>query len=186
MSGLTPYFALRYKCLGDLVNNTDFANFANDVDTALSVIRGLENQVRKPPVVKVVRDTGTQVGIAQNVDTNVSFTTVQWDSSAFANLGVDNTALTIPSDGVYWGDGIVGNWDLFTTITSIRATITVGGAVGPEAKASPFALIGGSLTNAFGPFVATAGQIVRLRVRWTGTGGPAAVGLSQLALYKIC
>jgi hypothetical protein len=179
MPGQSPYFGIRYKCLGEAVNNTDFTNFANDVDAALTTIRTLESAVRKPPMVKWVRDTGSQ-NVTVATDTNVTFTTVQWDSAAFSNIGVSNTDLTLPSDGIYCASGWVTNVTGFTTLTSVRATVLIAGAVGPEAKAFE-----GSVAP-LGIFKGLAGNVIRLRIRWTGTGGPAQLSVAQLSLFKVC
>jgi hypothetical protein len=177
----TPNFSLRYPLEGSAVNNTDFTNLATDLDAALTLINTLKESVRKPPAVLARRQNSAQA-LAVATDTTMQFDTVDFDTAGFANLAVSTTNLTIPSDGIYQSvafqsAAISG----YTTITSYRVTVLIAGVPGPEKKYwDSFG------TTAKGPFKATAGQVVTLRERWTGTGGPANFNYFYLALFKIC
>jgi hypothetical protein len=168
MPGVTPFFGLRFK-------------FATDVDAMLQVLDALALDTRRPPMVKWIATANTNLTV--NTDTNMNFQSVLYDSHGFANVGVSTTDWTVPAGqaGVYMCAAKIGNVGGTTTFTSLRATILVNGAdSGYRNKVGKNNPVG-----VFGLLVLAVGDTVRLRGRWTGTGGPGTAQ-GEMAMYRHC
>jgi hypothetical protein len=178
MPGQTPNFGIRFPCYGDAVNDTYYQNFANDVDGALTTINTLRQAVQRPATVKTAK---TAQNITVNTDTNINFAGVDWDNAAWWSAGTPAN-LTIPTSGIYYVSAKVAVVFGFTTCTSVRITMLLAATPSlPDNKINQTGAV-----NCFGLFSATAGQVVNMRVRWTGTGGPATFAGMECVLYKVC
>jgi hypothetical protein len=126
MPGQTTDWALRYPLYSDVVNAAaQIQNLAVDINAALGVVDAsiTAAQVKRGAF---IRRTVNQL-IPNNAFTNLTFVTEVFDNDNMANLGVDNTALTVNTGGLYL---LVSRNNWPTNAVGSRAmAYTVNGAV---------------------------------------------------------
>lgn len=104
----TPNRGYPYPQYGD-VNNapTQIQAFATAVDTDMfNNIRAPRLEAEGYSSCRVIRDVGTQA-IANNTSVTLTYTVETYDNDGMANLGVNNTIVTITTPGVYLLGGSV-------------------------------------------------------------------------------
>jgi hypothetical protein len=195
MPGQTPILGIRYPLIGETVDATSFANFANDVNSAVVTTQALATGAvnRKECLVPIV--IGQSVTVA--VETTLTFTNIE-TAPAFApfrdNDNMFNpgspTQITINTSGVYMVVSRDLCIDTFTTMISIRNLIYKNGIAQFGERRNEQ---NGSTTSMVETVQALlrceVGDIITNRVLWNGTGGPGAVGnftFPGFQVYRIC
>lgn len=80
--------------------------FAVAVDTDMQLLKTGIDQALDEPSARASRPAGTQA-VATGVDTNVSYTTENYDNNSIVNLGTSTTDFTITTPGTYLLTGSV-------------------------------------------------------------------------------
>lgn len=115
MPATTPTWNLRYPLYTEGTNAaSQIQNLATDINTALGTVNGQVTaaQVKRGAFIR----RATNQAIADNTSTNLTFATEQFDNDNMANLGADNTLLTVVTTGLYllvarnnWAPNATGN-----------------------------------------------------------------------------
>lgn len=178
MPDATDVFGIPYPCLGEVVGPAAFNAYSAAVEAALAVVDVSATRALLPPGAGVGLSQAVAVGVA----TNCTYTAEYWDDvTNMATVGT--TSLTAPTNGIYLATANI-SISGFTTLTSLKAGITVNGT---EIYAGKNA--GGTSSPWEVPAEAelrlTGGDAVRIQATWTGTGGPATVtGVFTLTLVS--
>lgn len=176
MPDVTDVFGIPYPCLGETVTPLAFRTYVTAVEAALAVVDVSAARALLPPGAGVGLSQAVAVGVA----TNCTYITEYWDdASNMATVGT--TSLTAPANGIYLATANI-SISGFTTLTSLKAGITVNGTEFYAGKNA-----GGTSSPWEVPAEAglrlTGGDAVRVQATWTGTGGPATVtGIFTLTL----
>lgn len=127
-------------------------------------------------------ESSAVVAIANNTLTNATFTAELFDNDNMVNLGVDNTAVTCTTAGLYlvtgtvrWAANSVGSREINITLN----TVNVGGI-----RAQTAALPSQAQNDISILVYATAGQILRLAVLQT-TGGNLNIDYRRLGAVRV-
>lgn len=175
---MTDVFGIPYPCLGEVIDPVAFNAYSAAVEAALAVVDVSATRALLPPGAAVGLSQAVAVGVA----TNCTYITEYWDDvTNMATVGT--TSLTAPANGVYLATANI-SISGFTTLTSLKAGITVNGIelyAGKNAggASSPWTV------PAEGELRLTGGDAVRVQATWTGTGGPATVtGVFALTLVS--
>lgn len=170
-------FAITYPCIGPAVTLNDFLTFATTAESAIATVDATAALALLPPTAGVSASQSVAVGVA----TDCTYVTEHWDSGSIATTGT--TPLTVPSNGMYlalFNLSVSG----FTTITSSKTAININGT---DQFAIKFPATAGTpnRNTAQGVYRLTAGDLLRARFTWTGTGGPGTVtGTMTIALIS--
>lgn len=179
MPGATPIFGIPYPCSGETIDCTVFESFTDAIQNAVTVTQAAIDDATKRPNAQVYATGLTPQAIVIATDTTATFTTELYDNDNMADLAVSNDRLTIRTTGVYWIEAYA-SLSGGTTMTSASAIIQKNGVDVYRYKAHRIA-IGADTIPAFAlPVDCTVGDIIQLRVRWTGTGGPASLDYRRL------
>jgi len=173
MPDATPNFGIRYPCAGETIDAAVFETFATDVEAAIALVDAEMTRALHRPAVRLQRGLASQ-SITVATTTDATYDTESFDNDSMGNLGVNNDRATIQTAGVYLAKFWVSQMSAFTTITSTSVLISQNGLTrwqkkGPQGAtvtAIPWLAILGVLECA-------VGDIIRGRILWTGTGGPA-------------
>lgn len=195
MPGSTPVLGLRYPFIGEPITTATFANLATDIETATNDTLTLVNAELKPQVCMITASL-TQT-FAQAVET-----TVIWDPTVdnqqfrpFRNPnGIFNagapTDLTIQEAGVYMVTVVDMAISSFTTLVSMRVLVYKAGVVQFGERRNENDGSSGSLQEQIqGLVVCNVGEVIQVRILWTGTGGPGTMGnlgWPQICVMKVC
>lgn len=174
----TPVYGIVFPCEGDLITPTAFSTFATSVEAALNTVAAVEAQALFPPSTSV---RVNQPGVALATPTDCTYVEEYWDNAAIATVAT--AILTIPATGMYLVTASVGVSG-FATITTLKTAVTVNAV---EQLAMKYVPSGGAPVAAIpqGLLRLAAGDQVRCRVTWNGTGGPAtATGIFALTLHS--
>ncbi len=183
MPGTTP-LGLRYPLQGETVNATSWQNLATDIDTLMTTVDGLRDRALQPATASII-GSFSATSLATATDGVYStFVTVLWDTSGFANLGVNADRLTL-STGVYFARA-QATLSGYTTMTYVRVGLLAQSRIWAMQNADTIAGSGLHTANAAGIVViTTASSALQVRIRWAGTGGPANFINGALDVYKI-
>lgn len=177
----TPNWAIPYPCSGDNIDCTIFEDFTVAIQTAITTLDTLTTTALRRPTAKI---TGSGQAIAAGATTNATFSSEEFDTAAMANLGVNNDRLTVTSDGMYmitaWSD--LGS--PFTTMTSNSVAISVNGTIIYRKKNSSDTNLDMNVTVT-GLYNCVVGDIIRMPILWTGTGGPLSTFSSTLSALRV-
>lgn len=177
MPGVTPNWSIPYPCAGETVDCTIFSSFTNAIQDALTGMDELSTDVLNRPATSV---TGSSQAIAVAVSTNATYTTEVYDNGTMADLAVNNDRLTVQVPGMYMITAYSDLGSPFTTMTSNAAAITVNGVVLYRKKNSSDTNLDMNVTVT-GLVNCLAGDIIRMSILWTGTGGPLNTFTSTLS-----
>ena len=183
MPDMTPNFGIRYPCVGETIDASTFQDFADDVENALALTEGRMTAALNRPAGRVQRNTNQSFVV--NVTTDMTYDFEVFDNDGLGNLGVNNDRMTIQSAGVYlakvWISQIAG----WTTLTSTSVIISQNGVARYQKKGPQGATVPANPWIAcMGVLECAAGDIIRGRLLWTGTVGPAT-GMGELELTLI-
>jgi len=184
MPGYTPVLGIPYPLIGETVTATDFANFASAIN---SIVITNQSQVSAALVRKnaFVVETFNQ-SITQAVETTINFSTTTFsDNDGMFSTGTPDR-LTIQTAGIY--HVLMYGWRLstFTTLFSMRSlvyqnSVAKFGERHNETSGSSSPAVGSS-----GMLVCNVGDIIQVKVLWTGTGGPAQMSAGILFIRRVC
>lgn len=186
MIELTPNWGIPYPCSGSTIDPDVFCQFSSGIDTAITQVSQLADVAANPPNVQVSR-TGSAQTFAVNVAANIQWTTEVYDNGGMADLGGDNTILTVQTPGLYWVALTFGGIANFTTWTRYQAQITQNAVARISRK---FIIDTGAAlfsdNSIHGVLVCQAGDLIRGSYLWNGTGGPQVMSRGSLSASFIC
>lgn len=185
MPGMTS-LGIRYPFQNETVNATSWQTMATDVDTLLSQLDVLRIKTTNPLMASISGPfitPSTNLATATDGVYNV-FSTVNFDTGGFANLGVNADRLTL-STGIYFARASA-TMTTYTTVTYMRVGLLTGSTVWSMQTTATLATNPTLLGSASGLVVVTApNTALQVRIRWVGTGGPAHFVQGRLDCYKI-
>lgn len=181
MPGSTPLYGITYPCGGDTIDSGVFQTFSETLDAAFVTAQAQLDAATNKPTAQVYASGIATIAIAAATDTTCTFTTEVFDNNGMANLGVNNDRLTIQTGGVYWVEMMVQITGGFTTLTSQSAILQVNGSDFYRYKSRALSISADGFAHFSIPVDLFPGDTLILRARWTGTGGPAAIGLRRLS-----
>lgn len=183
MPGYTS-LGIQYPLQNEVVDATSWQTMADDIDALLTSLDALRDVAVSRPTAAI---SGGSTGLAVNTDGVLSgFTVEDFDTGGYANLGVNNDRLTLPT-GVFWCQA-KANMTGATTIAMTRTGLLVGGTTiwamqqqdTYAAGANP-----GNIRSSGIVVITSASTTLQARIRWSGTGGPATFLSQELAAYKV-
>jgi len=175
----TPVFGITYPCIGTVVTPADFYTFSTTLEAAIAAVDALVSQATMPPHVGVLVNQSVAVGAA----TNCAVSQIYY-SEPLGLTSIGATSITAPTTGLYQISQYI-SVSGFTTLTSLKVSITVNGAI-EYAYKQPAPSVGvANNSMPHGLVKLIGGDAVRANVLWTGTGGPAtATGVFTLQLVS--
>ena len=183
MPGATS-LGIHYPLQNETVDAASWQTMANDIDALLTSLDALRDVAVSRPAAKI---SGGSTIVAANTDSVMSgFSTESFDTGGYANLGVNNDRLTLPT-GIFWCY-TVANMSGATTLAMTRTGLLVGGTTiwAMQQQDNYTAGHNPSSIRSSGLVVITvASTILQARIRWAGTGGPATFLSQELAAYKV-
>lgn len=183
MPGATSNFGIRYPCSGETIDPTAFANWADDIDAALTDVSTLTSAAltRERASSKTV-DAGTSVPVNVATTLTVGATTLYAD-------GVTVTPTTLFPDigGVFMVNAEFSPLNTVTTLTSWAGAILATGGIDTIGRKLGLSGANTQATNINVSGLLRASSINGILVtwHWTGTGGPMFV-YCNLSISKIC
>jgi ketosteroid isomerase-like protein len=121
MGSVTPVYAIRFPFIEETITDASTKNAADDIAAVLSTKLDADRDISlKRPAASAFRN-GSQA-ITANTETNIQFTSEDFDTDAAINLGVNNTRITVPT-----ADG--GRWWVFAHVASIPGTTWTSGQI---------------------------------------------------------
>lgn len=182
MPGSTS-LGIPYPLQGETVDAASWQDMADTVDGLLTQLDTIRDVAVSKPSVSI---SGGTVVTATGVNGTVTgFTTEDWDTGGYADLGVNPDRVTVPA-GIYFAV-CEGSLTGFTTLTMMRLSILADGVIWGANNVDTltgsgvfrFSWGGGTV------MVSTASNAIQVRTRWNGTGGPATTQSVTLRVYKI-
>ena len=192
MPGQTPILGIRYPLLGETIDPAAFANFANDVNSAVAANQTLASDAfnRKMCLIPALIPQSFTV----NVETSITFTNTSLaqrpfrDNDNMFNAG-SPTQLTINTAGIYMIISRDMAVNAFTTMVSIRNAIFRNGVlVFAERRNEQDGSTSSMLETIEALVRCEAGDIITNRILWNGTGGPATMsqlGYPHLEVFRV-
>lgn len=180
MSDSTPVYGIVYPCGDDTIDTGIFQEFAESLDAAFVAGQAELDAATKRPTAQVYQNGLVAIAITAATDTTCTYTTEVFDNGGMANLGVNNDRLTIVVGGVYWVELMIQITGGFTTLTSQSAILQVNGSDFYRYKSRALSIAADGFAHFSIPVNLYPGDTLIGRARWTGTGGPAAIGLRRL------
>lgn len=110
MGGVTPVWAIRFPFIEETITDASTKNAADDMAAILSAELDADRDLSLRRAAASAFRNGSQ-SIAANTETNIQFTSEDFDTDAAINLGTNNTRITIPSSngGRWWVFAHVAN-----------------------------------------------------------------------------
>jgi|SRR4029450_755676 hypothetical protein len=194
MPGQTPVLGIRYPLIGETVDATSFANFANDVNSAVITTQALATAALNRKECLVPMLTGVAITVA--VETTVTFT-----NSGLENFNPfrdnDNmfnpaspTQITINTSGVYMIVAKDTGVDSFATMTSFRCLVYKNNIAQFGERRNEQDGSSNSIVETVQALLrCEVGDIITVKFLWNGTGGPATVSnfmSPALHVYRVC
>lgn len=176
----TTSLGIEFPCETDVIDPSDFAEYALSVESALSTTFAQAAPLLRRDYVAAFASTSAAVGAT----TTLSWTTPSAINNPNGMFSAGSpTLFTLSASGSYLVTLRVSLSGGPTTGTSYRAAVLLAGAEqiwaklpGDGTNTLPLFQISGHLISA------TAGQQVTATVLWTGTGGP----ITAQCLISIC
>lgn len=167
MAGTTPNYGLRYPGMYDVVNADSWLDLSNDLETAFAALDVKRQKALNRPSARAVAGTNL---IAASTTTTVVFGSETFDNANLFSFGAPDR-MTL-SAGLWLVLAETTMLFGYTTATSLRTIITINGAAHTSQKTAAVIQPVAHLTA----FVeASAGDLLRMQARWTGTGGPGDI-----------
>lgn len=163
----TPVFGITYPCLEYGVTTEDFYSFSTSLEAAIATVDAVGTQAILPPHAGVFVSQSVAVGVATNCAVSQIFF-----SEPPLQTTIGATSITVPITGMYQISQSV-SVSGFTTLTSLKVSITVNGVIEYAYKqpAPSLGITNNSIPHGLVKLI--GGDAVRVNVLWTGTGGPA-------------
>lgn len=182
----TPVWNIPYPCASDTIDPAIFCEFSEAVDAALVSLNDEAEFLVNRPGARITRTANANTFTA-GAATTVTYDTTEFDNQGAVDLGTDNTAITIPFDGVYWASFSVGGMATFTTWTGYYMNIIQNGTTRISRKYNVVTAQSVPTDNTvFGVLTCSAGNIVRGQYTFIGTGGPQTMSRASLSVAFIC
>lgn len=179
----TTSLGIRYPYQNEVVTAQSWQDMADDIDALFTSLDALTDLARLKPSASISGGAAATATNNNGIPTN--YTTVNWDTGGYANLGVNPDRLTVPS-GVYWGfcSGFLSG---ATTVTAKRVGLLHNSIVWGAQTVDILTGTGnGTISPGSGMIICTGvTNVIQVRCIWTGTGGPATTGSVTLSVYKI-
>jgi hypothetical protein len=121
MGGVTPVYAIRFPFIEETITDVSTKNAADDMAAVLSTHLDADRDLSLRRAAGSAFRNGSQ-SITANVETNVQFTSEDFDTDAAINLGTNNTRITVPTSNG-------GRWWVFAHIASITAPAWTSGQI---------------------------------------------------------
>jgi hypothetical protein len=110
MGSVTPVYAIRFPFNDETITDVSTKNAADDMAAVLSTHLDVDRDTSlKRAAASAFRNASQS--IAANTETNIQFTSEDFDTDAAINLGTNNTRITVPTSmgGRYWVFGHVAS-----------------------------------------------------------------------------
>jgi hypothetical protein len=121
MGDVTPVYAIRFPFIDETITDVSTKNAADDMAAVLSThLDAARDTSLKRASASAFRN-GSQ-SITAAVETNIQFTSENFDTDAAINLGTNNTRITVPT-------GMGGRWWVFAHVASITAPLWTSGQI---------------------------------------------------------
>lgn len=176
MPGTTTNFGIRYPCSGETINPTVFANWADDIDAALTDVSTLTTEVLHRPraSVKTV-DAGTSTAVGALTTLNVGDVTLYADGVTVTPTGFITNEPTLEV-GVWMVTAEFSPLNSVTTLTSWAGgcVTSPGDDMGRKMGISGANTLATNI-NISGLLRVVSPSIISFNWLWTGTGGPMFV-----------
>lgn len=180
MPGTTTHFGIRYPCGGDTIDPTVFANFATDVETALTTVATAADAATTRPAFSVTT-AAAGVAVAPGVPTALTITTTDWNDG----FTVGATSVTVNNAGVYLVSAEFLPQNTTTTVTEWDGSVAYNGTarftlkLGKQgANTSTYPI------NASGLIVCAAASTLSMIWTWNSVGSTTVFG--RLSATFIC
>lgn len=121
MGGVTPVYAIRFPFIDETITDVSTKNAADDMAAALSTHLDADRDVSLKRAAASAFRNGSQ-SINANTETNIQFTSEDFDTDAAINLGTNNTRITVPS-------ATGGRWWVFAHVASMTAPVWTSGQI---------------------------------------------------------
>lgn len=174
MAGTTANYSLRYPGLYDPVDALSWQNLADDIEGALAALDVKRQGALNRPSARMVAGNNS---VADSTTTTMTFGSETFDNANLVSISGAPDRMTL-SAGLWL---VMAEADLgfgYTTVTSFRTIISVNGAAHTSMKTAGVLQPKSHLTALV---LAGSGDILRLLVRWTGTGGPGSISGAMTA-----
>lgn len=182
MPGSTS-LGIPYPLQGEVISATQFQNMSTAVDALFTQLDTLRDLAGSKPSAGM---TGGSVATATGVNGTVAnYTTIQWDTAGYCNLGTHPNSFVVPP-GVYWAS-CGGNLSGATTVATKRLMLLFNSIIwGSQATDVTSGTGNGTMSVSSGVIVATAPtNTIEVRTFWSGTGGPATTQFVDFRIYQI-
>lgn len=183
MPGATS-LGIPYPIQPEVVNALSWQNMATAIDTLLTSLDTLRDLAVTRPSARI---TGATTGAVNSATTTTvtNFTTVEWDTGSYANLGVSPSQLTVPP-GLYFATASLSASGSVTAQAMARLQIITGATVWGGAMVDTTGLTSLSLSSPTTLIMTTAATTaIQIQVRWQGTGGPPSFTLGTLQVVQV-
>lgn len=182
MPGATPVFGLPYPLESEPIDPAAFQNLADAVDALMDSHEAVVADQLDRPFCSLSIPGGQSITV--NVETSATWTEII-DSDNFFNPGTP-TDIVYPIDGIY--QVVESNMTLssFATLTSFRVHYWSNGASLFGERKNETNSSSAPPTSTIGLIRALAGEVLTVRILWTGTGGPAALFNGLLQVRFVC
>lgn len=121
MGGVTPVYAIRFPFIDETITDVSTKNAADDMAAVLSTHLDADRDLSLRRAAASAFRNGVQT-ISANTETNIQFTSEDFDTDAAINLGTNNTRITIPSSNG-------GRWWMIAHVASIAAPAWTSGQI---------------------------------------------------------
>jgi hypothetical protein len=174
MPGLTPIYGISYPIMGEPITAATFEQFATEVQAVFDELALLESLMTRPNTAMLF---GSASGLA--IASGTTFTpTLTANPAADPNSMFNGTdgfvipiscALMLQGRARVTGPGATGMWVGFSLngVDQLPAHLKSGGAVANAPQTTITTML-----------PVTAGDVVRLRVQWNGSGNATAWSVS--------
>lgn len=188
---VTPYRRLRYPCVDSVVDVNDLAKMVNDIDAALLSDDKARTDALRMPGASVY--TFSTTSLTKNINTTLSFDTVNYNNGASGGFGTANwwaaspspTRMTAPYACLVLAYGYAPLNITSSLGTNGFYTLGIyknGSVVAPNFVTNkiqgPAAGTGLARNSVFGMMALNAGDYLELRALWNGTpAGPMSTDI---------
>lgn len=182
MPGSTS-LGIPYPLQGEVIDAASFQAMSTAVDTLLTSLDALRDLALTKPSAGL---TGGSIATATGVNGTVAnYTTIQWDTAGYANLGTHPNSFVVPP-GIYWAS-CGGNLSGATTVATKRLGILFNSIIwGAQATDITSGTGNGTFSVSSGVIVCSAPtNTIEVRTFWSGTGGPATTQFVDFRIYQI-
>jgi hypothetical protein len=169
MAGTTQVQGFPYPFINEAATPVSLQNLADQVDAKLDAKDAARITALTRPSVRVIRSAGS-VSVAINTPTTQTYDTEEFDTGGFANLGVNNDRIIIPTTGLYYIYGGALGVSIGTA-TVVEASLARNGTQFARNK-EKVSDDHDRWVNVSAVKTLTAADFIQVLAFWTGSAGP--------------